>query len=182
VPRAFLKRVFLGFCCGLALLGCGKRQIAAAPPGERTARVSPAAGPAREVDLVRVAARTVKRPPRQEVFALPKLGRVTAQCAARRFLIDYQPEPYTETIRISAGAQVLRTSTDRALFITVAAPNQQVGIRVARETPVLKLTLDANHEPFEVKAHVLVRLAEARDGTPGCIATTLRVNVTTLYH
>lgn len=89
--------------------------------------------------------------------------------AASRFLIGYQPEPmYTETIRISAGAQVLKTSTNRALFITVAAPRQQVGLKVARQTSVLELGFDANHEPFEVKAHVLVRLAEARNGTPGC--------------
>jgi hypothetical protein len=156
-----LARARVSLACGLlALAGCGD-----------AAR------------FVRIPARDAKSPPRQLVLALPQLGRLRARCPpSGRFLVSYTGNPvFDESLKLVSRGKTLHASIG-SVFLRFSAPRQSVGREVVKQTPTFELVLDANHEPFEARARVHMRIAESRDGTPSCVTPTLKVTVTTRYH
>jgi hypothetical protein len=114
---------------------------------------------------------------------LPQLGRLRARCPSKGgFLLSYTEDPFfDESIKIVSGGTAART-TSGVIFLRFSAPSRTVGREVVRETPSIAVTIAGDHEPFEVRGRARLRLAEARDGTPGCVTPKLKATVTTRYH
>jgi hypothetical protein len=132
---------------------------------------------------VRIPARDAKPRPRQLLLALPQLGRLRARCPFKGgFLLSFTENPFfDESIKIVSGGKTART-TFGAIFLRFSAPRRTVGREVVRETPSIAVTIVGDHEPFEVQGRARLRLAESRDGSPGCVTPELKATVTTRYH
>lgn len=164
-----------GSCLTLAT-GCGNAPDVIPP----AARLQAAASGAIE----RVPPRDARPRPTQLVLALPQLGRLRARCGrtSSRYLVSYTPGQRSESVRASVGGMTVVSNAQRHVLLSFSTVREKVGREFVRRTPTITLRLDSNHEPFEVLAHVRLRLAEAQDGTTRCVAPTLRTRLTTRYH
>lgn len=173
-------------CCLAAAAGCGgtHRSTDAARPTPKDGHSTAAGAVGASAPFVRVPASRARPRPRQIVLAVAQLGLVRARCGSTGpYLVSYTPKPpHSETVRISAGGKTLKANIHKSLFLSFPAPRQTVGREVVAQTPVITLVLDANHEPFEARVRASIRIADARDGTHRCAATSLHVTGATRFH
>jgi hypothetical protein len=181
----------LAGCCLALAAGCGSERDSSVTKPSPSIRTPAAKGSpdrsrsAAQGSIERVRPHDAHPRPTQLILALPQLGRLRARCDAstRRYLVSYVPSPLrSESVRASAGGKTVVANAPTRLFLSFPAPRRKVGREVVRQTPAIALRLDSSHEPFEVLAQVHLRLAESRDGTGRCVATTLRVRLSTRYH
>lgn len=163
-------------CC-VAAPGCGGTHNSIEAP--RAVAAAGASNP-----FVRLPARRARPRPRQIVLAVAQLGVLRARCgSASPYLVSYTPKPpYSEAVRVSAQGKTLKANIHTSLFLSFAAPRETAGREVVRQTPVITLVLDANHEPFKARARASMRIADARDGTRRCAVTSLHVTGATRFH
>jgi hypothetical protein len=168
---AQLRKLSCLVCCVTAVAGCGDAQRST---GARASATAP---------FVRIPAREARPRPRQVVLALAHLGVLRARCGrATRYLVSFTPnQSFSETVRVSAGDTSVKAD-DKRMFLSFAAPRRQVGREAVGQTARFQLVLDADHSPFDARAHATMRLADGQDGTNRCVAISLRVTSTTHYH